>query len=98
MDNLDITTINQLFLNISHINSLEQLLVYLEEIDATQLEIKKVYTEYYYSLKQLVYSTYYYQKVIQKVNYESENNKSEKYEYEVIYNFYKKYCKKISKY
>ena len=98
MDNLDIKTINQLFLNISHINSLEQLLVYLEEIDVTQLEIKKVYTEYYYSLKQLVYSTYYYQKVIQKVHYESENNKSEKYEYEVIYNFYKKYCKKISKY
>lgn len=98
MDNLDIKTINQLFLNISHINSLEQLLVYLEEIDATQLEIKKVYTEYYYSLKQLVYSTYYYQNVIQKVHYESENSKSEKYEYEVIYNFYKKYCKKISKY
>ena len=51
MSNLDEQKIDQLFLTISYINSLEQLLICLETSENSKLEIKKICLEYYEKLK-----------------------------------------------
>ena len=60
MSNLDEQKIDQLFLTISYINSLEQLLICLETSENSKLEIKKIYLEYYEKLKTTVPILYHY--------------------------------------
>ncbi len=93
MSNLDEQKIDQLFLTISYINSLEQLLICLETAENSKLEIKKIYLEYYEKLKTIVPILYHYQNIIQIVYQKMIELKSckEKYEYEVICDFYKRY-------
>lgn len=93
MNSLAVKKNNQLFLMISELNSLEQLLLYLEECIELNEEIKIIYQEYSNYISKLIFRVSLYQYMIQRIykNMEGKPEK-EKYEYEVVYQFYKKYC------